>query len=192
MKFQRKVYRFCAAPEYTTYILVVTVLVTLWIATIHTSGSNQSEVKQVSWLPFFIVVLAGGFVIFMQAYANYWRQWYDPKWALYFSDRFDSKEMIEHRVSACSYYKEHKEWKDEAINHVDRVLDLIEDVARVINTSPSALEVQSTNRTSQSVQKRHLCRLQFSSGNVVRKKARLVDFWKLLVFARAWRPFQFE
>jgi len=37
-------------------------------------------------------------------------------------------------------------------------------------------------RGAQAVKKRHLRRLKFSSGDFFRKEARLIDFWKFLVF----------
>jgi hypothetical protein len=63
---------------------------------------------------------------------------------------------------------------------------------RVSHNQIKSLFALPADGSSQTIKKRHLRRLQFASGNFVGEEARLIDFWKLLVFARARRPFQFE
>ncbi len=79
---------------------------------------------------FAAVAVAGLFLLGLQTWANYYRQWYDPTLALKYQDMFCAPELMDARKKACRYYQKHKEWPIE----VEDVLDVFDDLGFYVQT----------------------------------------------------------
>jgi hypothetical protein len=114
--------RVFVALEYQVCFLFLTIIAMMALSP---APQQKGDIK-VSWIhtPLFWIVLIGGGLIIAQTWANYWKQWYDPKWIIYFADRFNSKDMLNTRSEACVYFKSNKKWNDQ----VDDVLDVMDDI----------------------------------------------------------------
>jgi hypothetical protein len=84
---------------------------------------------RLSWT-FAIVAVVGLFLLGLQTWANYYRQWYDPTLALKYLDIFCDKELIESRQKACQHYLKHKDWPLE----IEDVLDVLDDLGFYVQT----------------------------------------------------------
>ena len=79
---------------------------------------------------FAAVAVAGLFLLGLQTWANYYRQWYNPTLALKYQDMFCAPELMDARKKACRYYQKHKEWPIE----VEDVLDVFDDLGFYVQT----------------------------------------------------------